>query len=143
MGLLGTLGKIVKGVGNVATGGALGAALDYGLPLVAGIAGAKKQGKADQLREAGLQRQTADYNARAPLRSKALTMALQGPGERPDLGSLYGAARNPYSSQSSQPLRVAAPPSQAMPMPTVAPSGLEKATRLAELMSGRGGGWMR
>lgn len=111
MGLFSGLGKIVKGgIGLLPGGNVLNAALDYGVPLVAGLAGSKKQGQADQLRAQTLQRQQQDYARRAPLRDKALTLALKGPGAVPNLGGLYGAGKNPYSALSS----IARPPAEPM-----------------------------
>jgi hypothetical protein len=56
-----------------------------------------KKGEEQQERAQGMREQ--EWALGDPLRQKARALAMQGPGERPDLGPLYTDPGNPYATQ--------------------------------------------
>ena len=123
------LGKILKkGLGIAATVGSVvpgpwqlpAAAVSTGLGM---LESGKRQAKADKYRGKGLDLALGEYTRRAPIRNRALDLALRGLPSRPDLSSDFADPTNPFA-RSIGPLQsldpVGAPP---VPRPPSFPSG--------------------
>lgn len=112
------LGKVVKyaaPVAGFALGGPLGGAI--GGAVSQGIAGAEKGSSADKKRKQALDIRMREWEAGAPLRSRARSMAMQGPPQRRDLGTLFNDTTNPYARRPMGPVAPPPPPGPTLPPP--------------------------
>lgn len=111
MGLLGGLGKILKlaaPVAGFALGGPLGGMI--GGAASSALSGAGKDASAEKRSKQALDMATGRNAELSPLRSKALSMALQQQPERENLDALFADPGNPYARTISRPA-----PRQMMP----------------------------
>lgn len=127
MGLsLGKILKVAAPVAGFALGGPLGAGL--GSAIAGGVSGAENSAKAGKLTKQQNAIAMGNWNDTAPLRSKALQMALAPRAEREDTSALFADPGNPYSRTVPRPAAAApppaAPPPVAPPPPTNASRGL-------------------
>lgn len=105
-------GSIIPGVGTMA-GAALGSA------VAGGISGAENSAKAGKLSKQQNKIAMGNWNDAAPLRQRALQMALAPRAGREDTSALFADPGNPYSRQVPRP---AAPPPPVAPPPVAGPT---------------------
>jgi hypothetical protein len=64
---------------------------------VGAVKGLFDSDKASGLQDKATKLKLAEYQRNAPLRDRARFLAMQGVGQRPDLGGIFGDSGNPYS----------------------------------------------
>lgn len=123
MGFLGDVLKVAAPVAGFALGGPAGAML--GSAVAGGVSGAQKDAKANKMSQQAQNIAMGNWNQTAPLRSRALEMAMAPRAQREDTSALFADPGNPYSRVVSRPSadlsRVAGPvaPAEASsPSPT-------------------------
>lgn len=130
MGLLGSLLKVAAPVAGFALGGPAGAAA--GSAIGGAIAGSQDQAKAGKLTDQASALKMAEYNQLAPVRQKAIDLALAPNPQRLKLGAIFEDRGNPYNRagngisalwDQNKPAAAPAPPPDPTPPPM---TGLRK-----------------
>lgn len=123
---MGWLGNILGGVAKSLPG--IGQAVSIGSGVLGAISGAKKGAKADKQSQQALDMATGRNAELAPLRSKALQLALQGQPQRENLDAIFADPGNPYARvlprNTATPTAPLGLPPQAAPGIAPAPMGM-------------------
>jgi len=100
---MGLLGGILKSVLPVAASFIPGVGPIAGAALGAALSGSGNSAKAGKLDKQARNISLGNYNQTAPLRAKAIQLAMRDQPQREDLSSLYADPGNPYSKVVPRP----------------------------------------